>query len=94
MTIHVCTSSIWHHVVAVIITLSLSRYQAQCKSMAEGVSTLDSFSIVRSNPNEFGPLGLDSGSTGRKPARGVAHHVYLCHRGYNHIAGKLLKSHK
>ena len=66
------------------------RYCAQCKSMEEGTSSLDSFSVVRDDPNEMGQLGLDSCNTKRKPAS----HVFLCHRGYNHISGKLIKSHK
>ena len=66
-------------------SLPVNRYHAQCRSVAEGIGTLDSFSVIRTDPYETGQ------TVKRKK---MTYHVFLCHRGYNHIAGRLLKSHK
>ena len=67
----------------------LLRYHAQRESMAQAIGNLDGFSVIRGSPNETGQHTKPASR--RKKSNP---HVFLCHRGYNHIAGRLLKSHK
>ena len=81
---YVCMTN---HLYMPVHTHTQIRYHALRKSAEEGIQNRsDSFAIAQDSWSEMAELGLDPTQVKQNSEK----LVFLCYRGYNHIAGKLL----